>query len=92
MTATCGKREGENNACRILVGKSDTKRSFERPRHTWENNIKMVVKEAGRNNVSWIHHGQVRDMWWDTVNTVMNFRFSKFRGVSRVFAELLASQ
>lgn len=82
----------KTNECRILVGKSDTKRSLERPRHTWENNIKIDLTEIGRNIVDWIHLVQVRDMWWDIVNTVMNFRFSKFRGVSRVSAELSASQ
>ena len=81
----------KTNACRILVGKYDTKRSLEIPRHTWENNIKLDLKETGRNNVDWIHLGQVGDMWRDTVKTVMNFRFSKFRGISRVLAELLAS-
>jgi hypothetical protein len=82
----------ETNACRILVGKSNTKRSLERLRHTWKNNVEMDLKETGRNNVDWIHLGQVRDMWRDTVNTAMNFRFPKFRGVSRVSAKLLASQ
>lgn len=82
----------KTNECRILVGKSDTKKSLEKPRHTWENNVKIDLKETWCDNVDWIHLGQVRDIWRDIVNTVMNFRFSKFRGVSRVIPELLASQ
>jgi hypothetical protein len=31
-------------AYRILVGKSDEKRLRERPRHRWEDNIKMKLK------------------------------------------------
>jgi hypothetical protein len=29
------------NACRILVGKPEGKRPLGRPRHRWNNNIKM---------------------------------------------------
>jgi hypothetical protein len=32
---------------RVLVGKSEGKRPFERPRPIWENNIKMDPQEVG---------------------------------------------
>jgi hypothetical protein len=32
---------------RVLVGKSDGKRSLGRPRHRWEDNIKMDLMERG---------------------------------------------
>jgi hypothetical protein len=32
---------------RVLVGKSEGKRSLGRPRHRWEDNIKMDLQEDG---------------------------------------------
>jgi hypothetical protein len=32
---------------RVLVGKLEGKRPLGRPRHRWENNIKMDLKEVG---------------------------------------------
>ena len=41
-------RMGERrNVCRVSVGKSEGKRSLGRPRHRWENNIKVIIQEAG---------------------------------------------
>ena len=39
-----GDRRG---ACRVLVGKHEGKRPFGRPRHIWDDNIKMDIKEIG---------------------------------------------
>jgi hypothetical protein len=38
---------GTWNAYRILVGKPEGKRPLGRPRHRWEDNIKMTVREIG---------------------------------------------
>jgi hypothetical protein len=35
------------NAYRILVGKSEGKRPFGRPRNRWEDNIRTYLKEIG---------------------------------------------
>jgi len=35
------------NAYRVLVGKPEGKRPLVRPRHRWENNIKMDLQEVG---------------------------------------------
>jgi hypothetical protein len=35
------------NALNILVGTSEGKRPLERPRHRWEANIRMVLREIG---------------------------------------------
>lgn len=35
------------NAYKITVGKWEQKRPFWRPRHTWEDNIKMGLKDTG---------------------------------------------
>jgi hypothetical protein len=35
------------NTCRILVGMPEEKKPFGRPRHRWEDNIKMYLKGIG---------------------------------------------
>jgi hypothetical protein len=41
-------RMGEGrNVYRVLVGKSEGKRPLERPRHRWEDGIKMDLREIG---------------------------------------------
>jgi len=42
--ARMGERRG---VCRVLVGKPEGKRRLGRPRHRWENNIKMDLQEVG---------------------------------------------
>jgi hypothetical protein len=39
----------------ILVGKPEGNRPFERPRCTWESNIKMDLIEIGFGFVDWIY-------------------------------------
>jgi hypothetical protein len=49
--------------------------SFGRPRHRWEDNIRMDRREIGcGESVDWIHLVQDRDQWWGLVNMVMNLR------------------
>jgi len=43
-----------------------------RPRHSWENNIKMDLQEVGCGGMDCIDLAQVRDGWQALVNTVMN--------------------
>jgi hypothetical protein len=83
---------GEKNAYRILVGKPEGKRPLRRPRHRWEDNIKMDLREIGWGGIDWIDLAQDRDRWRALVNTVMNFRVYKMLGNSLVTAELAASQ
>jgi hypothetical protein len=45
-----------------------------RPRHRWEDNIKMDLQEVGRGGIDWIELAQDRDRWWPLVNAVMNLR------------------
>jgi hypothetical protein len=45
------------------------------PKRRWEDNIKVNINEIGWNGVDWIYVTQVRDRWWDFVNTIMKFRF-----------------
>jgi hypothetical protein len=47
------------NAYRVLVGRSEGNRQLERPRHRWEDNIKMDLSETGRGSMDWIDLVQV---------------------------------
>jgi hypothetical protein len=60
---------------RVLVGKPEGKRPLGRPRHRWEDNIKMNLQEVGMGEMNWIDLAQVRDKWRALVNAVMNLRF-----------------
>jgi hypothetical protein len=41
-------RTGEmRNLCNVLVGKPEGKKSLGRPRHRWEDNIRMDIREMG---------------------------------------------
>jgi hypothetical protein len=64
------------NVYRVLMGKQEGKRPPERPRHRWENGIKMDLREIGwgGGGLVWMHLAQDRDRWWDAVNAVMNLR------------------
>jgi hypothetical protein len=47
---------GENrNAHKMLDGTPKGKCPFRRPMHIWEDNIKIVVKQTGCEDVDWIH-------------------------------------
>jgi hypothetical protein len=59
---------------RVLVGKPEEKRTLERPRHRWEDNIKMDLREVGCGTMDWIEVGQERDRWWALVGAVMKLR------------------
>jgi hypothetical protein len=60
---------------RVLVGRPEGKTLLGRPRRTWEDNIKMDLREIGIDGANWIHLAQDRVQWRDFVNTEMNLRF-----------------
>jgi hypothetical protein len=62
----------ERNMHRALMGKPERKRPLERPRHGWEDGIRMDLREIGWGNVDWTQLAQDRDQWLALVNTVMN--------------------
>ena len=49
--ALMGERRG---VCRVLVGKPEGKRALGRPRHRWEDNIKMDLQEVRCGGMDWI--------------------------------------
>ena len=61
-------------AYRVLVGNPEGKRTLGRPRHRWEDNIKMDLQEVGCGGMDWIDLVQNRNRWWALVNAVMNLQ------------------
>ena len=58
---------------RVLFGKPEGKRLLRRPRHRWEDNIKVDLREVGGGG-DWMALAQDRDRWRALVNTVINLR------------------
>jgi len=56
------------------VGKSEGKRPLGRPRHRWEDNIKMDLQEVGCEGMDWIDVAQDRERWQALVNVVIDLR------------------
>jgi hypothetical protein len=67
-------RISEDLKDRVLVGKSEGKRTLVRPRRRWEDDIRMDLQEVGCECVDWIGLAQDRDRWRALVNAVMNLR------------------
>jgi hypothetical protein len=51
----------KSNAYRILMGKPEEKRPLGRPKRRWVDNIKMFLREIGRDGVHWIDMAPDRD-------------------------------
>ena len=66
--------EQSRNAYRVLVGKPESKRPLGRPRHRWEDNIKMDLREVGCDPRDWTALAVDRDQWRTYVTAVMNLR------------------
>jgi len=74
MGGACSVYGEKRGVFRVLVGKPEGKRPFGRPRHRWEDNIKMYLHEVGCGGMDWIELAQDRDRCRALVNAVMNFR------------------
>jgi hypothetical protein len=55
-----------------LEGKPIGKRPLGKPRHRWEDSIRMVIGEIGWGDMDWIHLAENSDQWQALMNTVMN--------------------
>jgi hypothetical protein len=51
--------------------KREGKRPIGRPRHRWEDNIKMYLQEVGCVVMDCFELARDRDRWWELVNAVM---------------------
>jgi hypothetical protein len=56
----------------VMDGRPEGKRPLGRPRHRWEDNIKMDLREIRIVVANWIQVSQDRVQWRTFVNTVMN--------------------
>jgi hypothetical protein len=58
----------------IITGIPAGKRSLVRPRHRWDDNIRMDLKEIGINTRNWVDSAQDMDYWRALVNAALNLR------------------
>jgi hypothetical protein len=63
---------GRGGAYRVLVGRPKGKRPLGRPRHRWDDNIKMDLGDIGIDGANWTWLAQDKVQWRAFVNTVMN--------------------
>jgi hypothetical protein len=56
------------------VEKPEVKRPLGRPRHRWDDNIKMDIQEIGGGRGDWMELAQDRDRWRALVSTLRKLR------------------
>ena len=76
MGRACSQNGGSRSAFKILTGKPTGKRPLGRPRHRWEDNIRMDLEEIGINAGNLIDSAHDRDYWRALVNAALNLRIS----------------
>jgi hypothetical protein len=64
----------ERKVYKVLVERPEEKRPLGRPRHRWEDRIRMDLREISFGGVDWIRLAQDRDRWRVVVSAVMNLR------------------
>jgi hypothetical protein len=62
----------ERKMCRVLVEKPEGTRPLGKPKHRWEDGIRMDLRENGWGSVEWIQLAQDTGQWWALENIVMN--------------------
>ena len=68
------RMEEGRSAFKILTGKPTGKRPLGRPRHRWEDNIRMDLEEIGITEGNWIDSAHDRNYWRALVNAALNLR------------------
>ena len=66
--------EEERSAFKTLTGKPTGKRPLTKPRHRWNDNIRMDLTEIGINTRNWVDSAQDRGYWRAFVNVALNLR------------------
>jgi hypothetical protein len=51
------------SAYSTLIGNPGRKKSLGRPRHRWEDNIKMDLREIGWEGGDWMHMAEDMEQW-----------------------------
>jgi hypothetical protein len=64
----------KSKAYRLLVEKPEGKRPLGKPRHRWEDNIRMDHLELEWSDVDWTDLAQDRNSWRALVSSVFNLR------------------
>jgi hypothetical protein len=62
----------KRNVHKILVGKLEEKRPLGRPRHRWDDKVRMDLRETGWGGMDWIDLAQDSNKWKARVITEMN--------------------
>ena len=57
---------------KLLTGKPTGKRPLGRPRHRWEENVRMDLKEISINTRKWVESAQDMDYWKALVNVAFH--------------------
>ena len=68
------RMEEGRSAFKMLIGNSARKRPLGRPRHRWEDNIRMDLKEMGIDTRNWVDSAQGGDYWRAFVNATLNLQ------------------
>jgi hypothetical protein len=68
---TCGTNGGREDSLQV-IGKPKGRRSLERARHRWVDNIKIDLVEIGWRGTDWID--LVQNRWRTLVDVVLNLR------------------
>jgi hypothetical protein len=76
----------ERNVYRVLVGKPEVKINLGRPSRSWEDGIRMDLREIGCGGVEWIQLAQDRGQW-RAVSAVMKLQV--LHGISWLVVKIL---
>ena len=66
------RMEVSRSAFKILTGTPTGNIPLGRPRHRWEDNIRMDLKGITINTRNWVYLAQDRDYWKALVNAALN--------------------
>jgi hypothetical protein len=69
---TCGMHGRGDKSVQGFGGKTLRIKPLGRPRHRWEDGIRMDLSEIGWGSAEWIQLAHDRGRWRALVNTVMN--------------------